>query len=150
MQELGRQVSYHPQELEWIWRNFPVTSTDIARTLGCSKALVAKRIRFVTTEEERIERLRLTRKTNSANSGGYVVVIAPPWWRGTQIGTNSAREHEVVWCQAHHRKWVPIGMVIHHCDNDKTNNHIDNLWLMTHQAHNKLHALERRLQHVSD
>lgn len=47
-------------------------------------------------------------------------------------------EHCLVW-EEHNGK-IPIGMQIHHKDFDKTNNHIDNLQLVTPLEHKRLHS----------
>jgi hypothetical protein len=47
-------------------------------------------------------------------------------------------QHCLVW-EKHYGK-IPIGMQIHHKDLDKTNNHIDNLQLVTPLEHKRLHS----------
>lgn len=47
-------------------------------------------------------------------------------------------EHCIVW-EKHNGK-IPLGMQIHHRDEDKTNNNIDNLQLVTPLEHKRLHA----------
>jgi hypothetical protein len=47
-------------------------------------------------------------------------------------------EHVMVW-EKHHGHPVPDGMQIHHKDFNKTNNHIDNLQLVTPLEHKRLH-----------
>ena len=49
----------------------------------------------------------------------------------------SRGEHVVVWEAANGP--VPEGYVIHHKDENKLNNELDNLEAMTHQAHSALH-----------
>ena len=38
---------------------------------------------------------------------------------------------------------IPEGFVVHHIDNNKSNNDVNNLCLMTRQSHSKLHQIER-------
>jgi DNA-binding NarL/FixJ family response regulator len=38
---------------------------------------------------------------------------------------------------------MPKGFVIHHIDNDKKNNDIHNLAILTHTAHNRIHSKDR-------
>jgi hypothetical protein len=47
-------------------------------------------------------------------------------------------EHCVVW-ESHYGK-IPLGMQIHHIDEDKTNNKIENLQLVTPLEHKRLHS----------
>lgn len=53
--------------------------------------------------------------------------------------------------QAEHNIIIPDGYVIHHKDEDPTNNDIDNLQMMTHADHSRLHKLGKTVpQHVRD
>lgn len=45
--------------------------------------------------------------------------------------------HRVVW--SHYFGDIPDGYIIHHVDGDKENNQIENLQLMTHGEHSRLH-----------
>ncbi len=51
-------------------------------------------------------------------------------------------EHNHVYCCHNNLKNIPKGYVIHHLDNDKSNNKIENLKLMTKFAHRSLHSKE--------
>jgi hypothetical protein len=47
-------------------------------------------------------------------------------------------EHIAIW--ENHNGLKPIGMIIHHIDNDKTNNKIENLKCVTRKEHGRLHS----------
>ena len=47
-------------------------------------------------------------------------------------------EHDVVWEKCNGK--IPPGMIVHHKDQNKRNNNIDNLVLMEIRDHNRLHA----------
>ncbi len=49
--------------------------------------------------------------------------------------------HRDVW--EFHNGLIPDGYVVHHKDEDKSNNRIENLELMSAQAHGRKHAIER-------
>ena len=69
---------------------------------------------------------------------GYVWVDAPDWFEGSRRGLK-ALEHNVVGCKKYGITRVPKGSVIHHIDEDKTNNDPDNLELMTISEHMRHH-----------
>jgi hypothetical protein len=52
-------------------------------------------------------------------------------------------QHHYVMCQAIGRSLMP-NECVHHIDRDRSNNQIENLLLLTHSEHGKLHALEDR------
>lgn len=54
-------------------------------------------------------------------------------------------EHIIVW-ERHHGKRVPAGHVIHHRDENRTNNQIENLVCMPRSAHTEMHAELSRLK----
>jgi hypothetical protein len=64
---------------------------------------------------------------------GYRLVRTPHGWK---------KEHHWVWFQ-HTGQWCPPGYVLHHIDEDKLNNDISNLQLMTNSDHRRLHMLGR-------
>lgn len=54
-----------------------------------------------------------------------------------------AYEHLLVWVSAGYRRPLP-GELLHHKNEDKTDNRLSNLDLMTRAAHNALHNAERK------
>ena len=48
--------------------------------------------------------------------------------------------HKVVW--TYYKGKIPQGLVVHHIDQDKDNNNIENLQLMTNKEHSKMHGKE--------
>jgi hypothetical protein len=69
------------------------------------------------------------------NSQGYVEYTVGP--------NNGRRVHDVKMEERIGRKLLP-DEIVHHIDEDKQNNDWDNLALMTHAAHSRLHQRQRR------
>jgi hypothetical protein len=59
-------------------------------------------------------------------------------------GYRSIREHVYV-METHLKRRLKKGEVVHHIDGDKTNNHIENLFLTSTEEHNKIHACSEKL-----
>ena len=70
---------------------------------------------------------------------GYVLVLKPDWYTGRQMSKH-IYEHQVVMARMLGLTEVPENMVVHHIDEDRTNNSSDNLALVTPEAHRLLHA----------
>ncbi|GLI38782.1 HNH endonuclease [Geobacter hydrogenophilus] len=54
-------------------------------------------------------------------------------------------EHIVTW-ERHHGSRVPDGCIIHHRDENRENNRVDNLLCMSRAAHTEMHAELKRLK----
>lgn len=86
---------------------------------------------------------RFADKNPNYNSGrhispaGYVLVLVPPERRRGK--SKYVPEHRLV-VEAHIGRELTDGEVVHHKDRNKTNNHIDNLQVMTPEEHSQLHA----------
>lgn len=71
-------------------------------------------------------------------NGDYILTIAPPEYPGYKYRGKYCYEHRLVW-------WKNYGFlpnndeVIHHKDENKHNNNIENLVLMTKKEHVKMH-----------
>lgn len=76
---------------------------------------------------------------------GYLMILKPDWYTGRK-GCKHIFYHHYVWCKAMGMTEIPAGYVIHHIDLDKTNNNINNLALMTIEAHARLHQFIKNLQ----
>ena len=70
---------------------------------------------------------------------GYVLILKPEWYTGRE-GSKHIYEHSAVMAKMLGLTEVPEGMVVHHIDEDRTNNNPDNLALVTPAAHQILHA----------
>lgn len=63
---------------------------------------------------------------------GYVLVPTPAWM---ERENKYSYEHQVVMLKHLGLGALPSGWVVHHVNEDKTDNHLDNLALMTNSAH---------------
>ena len=96
---------------------------------SCRAVVVARNRHFVGQGHPRWKGGRRLRK-------GYIVLT---------IGPNTrVLEHRFVWEQAHGP--IPVGYVIHHRNDVKTDNRLENLALLTNSQHRSLHARRDRLQ----
>lgn len=73
-------------------------------------------------------------------SNGYYLVYSPDSKTAQKSGTHKGwdYEHRVV-MQEYLGYDIPEGYEVHHLDSDRTNNHIDNLIMLSKQDHLKLH-----------
>jgi len=85
---------------------------------------------------------------NETSSAGYKMVFAPNWYSGKRDG-NKVYEHIIVYCEHNGYAFLPKGMVVHHLDEDKQNNHPDNLILVSIQDHRRIHAQLNKVQRLS-
>jgi len=67
---------------------------------------------------------------------GYILVPTPCWM---ERENKYSLEHQVVILQAIGLPALPTGWVVHHINEDKTDNRIENLALMTQQGHTSHH-----------
>ena len=74
---------------------------------------------------------------------GYLMILKPKWYTGRK-GSKHVFYHHVVMCEYLGITEIPEGFVVHHIDQDPKNNDINNLQLMTIQAHTKLHQQLRK------
>ena len=74
---------------------------------------------------------------------GYLMILKPEWYTGRK-GSKHVFYHHVVMCEYLGITEIPEGFVVHHIDQDPKNNDINNLQLMTMQAHTKLHQQLRK------
>ncbi len=74
------------------------------------------------------------------DGNGYLMILKPDWYTG-RSGSKYVFQHSVIMCEMLGITEIPRGFVVHHIDEDKTNNNINNLSMMTMSAHTKLHHL---------
>jgi hypothetical protein len=76
-----------------------------------------------------------------ADGNGYIMVLKPDWFTG-RPGSKHVFKHTVVMCENLGITELPRGFVVHHINHDRTDNTIDNLALMSVNAHSRIHSLE--------
>lgn len=77
-----------------------------------------------------------TAKGTSHKASGYVEITR---------GENKGRGEPVVIMERRLGRHIKPDEVVHHVDGDRSNNHEDNLALMTRKAHTRLHRREQQL-----
>jgi hypothetical protein len=73
---------------------------------------------------------------------GYLMRLKPEWYTGRQ-GSKYVFVHHIVICESLGLTEIPKGFCVHHIDHQPTNNELNNLTLLTVEAHSRLHQLER-------
>lgn len=79
---------------------------------------------------------------------GYRAIAAPRWYEGPTYKSGMALEHIIVACEKYRIRKLPKLCVVHHKDEDKLNNHPDNLEIMTRAQHMAHHGWIRRRKKV--
>ena len=139
---------------------------DIADECQVSKSVVERLAEQLTSEQrkERYSKINHYAKLGSKNPmigknktlhhnakeivyvAGYRTVWAPDWWEGLMPKGNRVYEHQLNWAIAAKTKKVPDGCVIHHIDENKENNHPDNLICLTRRQHAQIHCISNFLK----
>jgi hypothetical protein len=139
---------------------------DIAEICNVSKSVVERLVKKLTPEQrkERYSKINHYAKLGVKNpmTGikqeahhnakdivlvcDYKTVWAPNWWEGHKPKGNRVYEHQLIWAIAAKTNKVPDGCVIHHIDEDKNNNHPDNLVCLTRRQHAQIHCINNLLK----
>jgi hypothetical protein len=69
-------------------------------------------------------------------------------YRRKTINGKHIREHNIIWMQVNRFYSIPKGMVVHHRDLNKLNNHPENLVLIDNSTHIMLHHYVNKLRGV--
>jgi len=95
--------------------------------------------------KERRKDIALTKeellKMNRDKFGHFIVTNGNQQYKRKQRNGRHTSEHVLIW-EAHHKKRVPKGCVIHHINENKKDNRIENLKAMTNSEHTKMHFAE--------
>lgn len=83
-----------------------------------------------------------------ADGRGYLMVPKPEWYTGRK-GSKHVFLHSVVMCEHLGVTKIPEGFVVHHIDQNPKNNDINNLALLTIEAHGKLHSILKGVTTIS-
>ena len=142
------------EQLEYLVNHYAVErAEDIASVIGKSKSSVhhkAQRL-GIGKDNDGFHEIR-SRASSGANSGnfngylrktpkGYVTRYAPNHPSASNAGI--VMEHRYVVEKALGIT-LPDYFDVHHINGDKTDNRIENLAIMTHKAHTKLHNSRRK------
>ncbi|MDE3022304.1 MAG: HNH endonuclease [Pseudomonadota bacterium] len=158
------------QIMETLRSDFSLRYSDIAQKLSVSEWLVSELARKNLTQDERVKRYseinrhaRLKHnpmmgktRANHHNAkecviiAGYLSEWAPTWWTGKMPKGNRVYTHQRVWCEYNGHTEVPSGQVIHHIDEDKFNNHPDNLICLSRRQHAQIHCVSNLLAKRND
>ena len=131
-------------------RSFKSTSSaaSIGRYLGCRHNTVMDIWRENFTPEEVWERTHRIRSMNRSDCDTYRNHVYGDGWLIDPDGYRIIRCTDGKWRKEHHlalglMDGVPHGMVVHHHNKNKLDNHPENLQLLTNSQHMKDHQLER-------
>lgn len=152
------------KQVQQLFETTDLTLEQIAEAIGTTYKVVWNIVERSFTKKQRSERKRRNyakSKTGPLNpmfgktgdqhhnyigvipdGKGYLMVLKPSWYTGRK-GSKHVLQHHIVLCEAFGWSEMPAGWVGHHIDQDKTNNDLSNLALMTLEAHSRLHSLER-------
>ena len=78
-------------------------------------------------------------KEDKISSMGYRLIPAPRWYTGPRDKGYLVHEHVIVACQAARIRQLPPHHIVHHKDDNKLNNHPDNLEIMSRGKHAVTH-----------
>lgn len=81
---------------------------------------------------------------------GYETEWMPDWWAGHQPKAGRCYTHQRVYCENNNMQGIPKKYVVHHKDEDKLNNSIENLQLMTRREHAQIHCVNNLLKTCND
>ena len=76
-------------------------------------------------------------------NGDYELIVPPEAYPGKRYRGRYSYEHHVVWWESTGDE-VPRGFVVHHKNEDKRDNRIENLELLGASAHASLHGKEKK------
>jgi len=77
------------------------------------------------------------------NKGRFVKTTGSTRYKRIERNGKNLQLHRYLWEQYHNRE-IPEGFIIHHIDNNRDNNKIENLDLMSYAEHNYLHGKGRK------
>ena len=131
--------------------NTVLTQREISYKIGCHQSTVSRVSTAYLSGAKRIERSLLgdaiSKPRKDGIDNGYMMVSIPPWYTGRAYGVR-VREHVLVACKSAGISEIPDGYVVHHIDENRLNNELSNLVIVSRSAHAKIHA-QMKVRRVS-
>jgi hypothetical protein len=75
---------------------------------------------------------------------GYIRVERPDWYKGPYEKANKVSEHILNYCLSRGYEKIPDNNIIHHLNENKSDNRVKNLIMLSASDHMKLHSHLRR------
>lgn len=110
---------------------------------GLTMAGVAKKLhKGIATVHRYIKKYNIPKNQYSGRdeNGHFLYTTGGGRYKAKQKNGRRILEHRLVWEE--HNGEIPEGMMIHHIDENKKNNNIDNLQCITYKEHNNIHSHE--------
>lgn len=149
------------EEVRKLFETTDLTQDEIGEKVGVTRKVIWRMLTRMFSPEEMKERKRKVYRKSKlgdrnpatgkhpgnyigecSDGKGYTLVPKPKWYTGRK-GTLHIFKHHLVICEKLGLTEIPRGMIVHHIDENPSNNDISNLILLTASAHIKLHQKER-------
>lgn len=96
----------------------------------------------MTPQQKELSRLR--KEHNAAQKSDRSQVLREAKASGYRVTAAGELEHRAVWQR--HNGWLPKGWIVHHINEVKTDNRIENLIGMPSELHDSVHRIQRQYQ----
>ena len=129
-----------------------LTYEEIGKKVGCGTVTVKNyadknfqawfirdRARRTRSQAQAQEKSYRWKGKEHVDSKGYRLVLTPDWYTGANHNTGKVYEHVLVMCKHLDVTRIPYGYEVHHKDENRLNNSIDNLELLSTSDHMRLH-----------
>lgn len=135
MREIGKKLGLGEHTIQAIvQKKLPAKQREKERVLRLSRSKMGD----LNPMKDKLAELHHNYKGECSDGRGYILVLKPKWFTGRK-GSKHVFQHHLVLCEALGLTEIPLGWEVHHIDETTTNNHIDNLALVTASGHQVLH-----------
>jgi len=146
-----------------------LTNAQIRRKLRCKGQVISDALASLGSEYAKARKARMYARSKQGDrnpmlgkfkeehhnykgvvgdSKGYLMELKPDWYVGRR-GSKHVFQHHLVYCKANDLTCIPAGYCVHHCNEDKTDNSLDNLVLMTLAEHTTFHQMNEGATTIS-